>query len=180
MIKTMKQHKGTMIAIATAIVGVLVILLLLGRFADSPETPLVSPVDAPAKTFVKEDFQITLTDVFQPIEKDGFFAFYTYDTAMVYVLKEEKMLFDDISLEEYGNLVLDANDRAGLTLNAEKDFVWFEYTGTPEHQEICYFVVCCESEDAFWIVNFATPVTNVSQYKAAFLDWASTIQVGNQ
>ena len=176
--KTAKQNKGTVIAVAVAIVGILVILLLLSRFADSPETPLASPVDAPAKTFVKEDFQITLTDVFQPIEKDGFFAFYTYDTAMVYALKEEKILFDAISLEEYGNLVLDANGRTGLTLNKEKDFVWFEYTGTPEKQEICYFVVCCESEDAFWIVNFATPVSNSSQYKAAFLDWASTIQVG--
>lgn len=176
--KTTKQHKGTIIAVATAIVGILVILLLLGRFADDPETSLASPVDAPAKTFVKEDFQITLTDVFQPIEKDGFFAFYTYDTAMVYVLKEEKMLFDDISLKEYGNLVLEASGRSGLPVNTEQDFVWFEYTGTPEKQEICYLVVCCESEDDFWIVNFATPVTNSSHYKAAFLDWASTIQIG--
>ena len=176
----MKPRKGTIIAVTTAIVGILVILLLLGKLKDTPNAPLTSPVDAPAKTFVKDEFQITLTDVFQPIEKDGFFAFYTYDTAMVYVLKEEKMLFDDISLEEYGSLVLKANDRTDLSVNTETDFVWFEYTGTPENQEICYFVVCCESKDAFWIVNFATPVTNVSQYKAAFLDWASTIQVGKQ
>ena len=80
-------------------------------------------------------------------------------------------------LEEYGELVLQANGRTGLRINQEEGFIWFAYTDTPEDQEIYYLAVCCQSEDAFWIVNFATPASNRDQYKETFLDWAETIQI---
>ena len=96
---------------------------------------------------------------------------------MVFTVREAKMLFDDITLEEYGELVLTANNRIGLQMKQGEGFIWFDYTDTPDGQETYYLAVCCESEDAFWIVNFATPASNREKYKEEFLDWAGSIKI---
>lgn len=133
---------------------------------------------ASPKTFTKEDFQITLTDAFASTEEAGCFAFYRSKSAMVFTIREAKEFFGDITTEEYGDLVLEANGRTGIQMNQEDGFIWFEYTDTPEQQEIYYLAVCCQSKDAFWVVNFATPATNREQYKDTFLSWAKSIAVG--
>lgn len=159
-------RKGVLIMCAAIIFGFAVgFLLTRGLFSASP------------KTFTKGEFQITLTDAFTPKEQVGYFSCYHAKNAMVFTVREAKTLFGDITLEEYGELVLQANGRTGLRINQEEGFIWFAYTDTPEDQEIYYLAVCCQSEDAFWIVNFATPASNRDQYKETFLDWAETIQI---
>ena len=164
------NRKGAVITIAAAIFGVIIGNLVVGGLFGAEN---VSP-----KTFTKEDFQITLTDGFEASEEAGFFSFYHSKTAMVFTVREEKEIFGDITLEEYGDLVLQANNKTGIQMNQADGFIWFEYTDTPDTQEIYYLAVCCKGEDAFWIVNFATPATNRNQYKEDFLSWAKTIKVG--
>ena len=159
-------RKGVVIMFAAIIVGAVVgFLLTSGLFKDSP------------KTFTEGEFQITLTDAFEPAEEAGYFAFYRSKNAMVFTLREAKELFDDINLEEYGELVLEANGKTGMQRNQGEGFIWFDYTDTPDGQEIYYLAVCCESDDAFWIVNFATPASNRDKYKGIFLDWARSIKI---
>ena len=146
------NRKGAVIMIAASIIG-LAIGLLLSRGLFGAEKA-------------------------SPTEVEGFFSFYRSKSAMVFTVREEETLFGDITLEEYGDLVLKANGRTGIKMNQDEGFIWFEYTDTPEEQEIYYLVVCCRSEDAFWIVNFATPATNRDQYKETFLSWAKSIKVG--
>lgn len=164
------SRKGALIMIAAIILGAAIGLFLPGGF--------LSIDTASPETFTKEDFQITLTDAFEPAEEEGFFAFYNSKAVMVFTVREDKAQFEDMSLEEYSQLVLKANNRDGVQMNQENGFMWFDYTDTPEDQEIYYLAVCCESEDAFWIVNFATPATNREEYKETFLKWAKTIKVG--
>lgn len=164
------NRKGAMIVICAAIAGLIIGLFLPGGFLN---VRTASP-----KTFTKEDFQITLTDAFEPTEQAGFFAFYRSKSAMVFALREAEELFGDITLEEYGNLVLEANGRTDIKTNQEDSFIWFEYTETPEQQEIYYLAVCCRGKDAFFIVNFATPASNQDKYKETFLNWAESINVG--
>lgn len=163
------NRKGTIIMIAAVVLGVAIGLFLPGGFLGAETT---SP-----KTFAKEEFQITLTDAFEPIEEDGFFAFYNSKSVMVFTVREAKELFGDITVEEYGNLVLEANGRTGTKMNQDESYIWFEYTDTPEEQEIYYLAVCCRSKNAFWIVNFATPASNQDKYKETFLNWAKSIKI---
>jgi hypothetical protein len=159
-------RKGMVIMIAAIILGTVVgFLLTSGLFKDSP------------KTFTKGEFQITLTDAFEPAEQAGYFTFYSSKNALVFTLREAKTFFDDITLKEYGELVLKANGKTGMQMKQGDGFLWFDYTATPEDEEIYYIAVCCESEDAFWIVNFATPVSNRDEYMETFLDWARSIEI---
>lgn len=162
------SRKGMAILIAAMILGG-----ALGHFLAGGLLP-----EEEAKTFTEGDFRITLTDAFEPVEETGFFAAYQTNSAMVFTVREDMGYFGDISLEEYGGLVLEANGKTGMETNQEEGLLWFEYTDAPDGQEIYYVAVCCESEDAFWIVNFATPATNRDEYRETFLDWAKTIEVG--
>lgn len=164
------NRKGAVIMVAAIVFGVVIGLFLPGGFFGT-ET-------ASSKTFTKEDFKITLTDAFESAEEAGFFAFYHSESVMVFTLREEKTLFGDITVKEYGDLVLEANGRTGIEMNQDDGFIWFEYTDTPEEQEVYYLAVCCQGENAFWIVNFATPADNREQYKETFLNWAKSIKVG--
>ena len=164
------NRKGTFIMIGAIILG-----LVIGFFATNSLFGLrtVSP-----KTFTKGEFQITLTDDFAPTEEEGYYAFYQSKSALVFALREGKEHFDDITLAQYADLVLEANGRTDLARNQGDGFIWFEYTDTPDDQEVYYISVCCQGEDAFWIVSFATPEVNRNQYKETFLNWAKTIKVG--
>ena len=164
------NRKGVVITIVAAILGAVVGYLVTGGLLNGENT-------AP-KTFTKEDFQITLTDAFEEAQEEGCHSFYTSKTAMVFTVREEKEIFGDITLKEYGDLVLQANGRTGIQMNQGEGFIWFEYTDTPSKQEVYYLAVCCQGEDAFWIINFATPVKNQAKYQETFLDWAKTIKVG--
>ena len=135
-------------------------------------------MDRPAKkTFTEGDFQITLTDEFEETKEEGYFSIYRSKTAKVATMREPKTIFGDITLEEYCDLVAQANGRSGAKVHKEDGFLWFDYTNTTSEQALYCVMVCCEGEDAFWIVNFATPVTNQGKYKETFFDWARTIQV---
>lgn len=162
-------RKGAVITIAAVVVGVVLGQLLSGGFFDPEPSP---------KTFTEGDFQITLTDEFKAAEEDGFYAFYESKDILVFAIQEEKEIFGDITLEEYGDLVLEANGKTGGKMNRGEGFLWFDYTDTVDGQEVYYMAVCCQGEEAFWIVNFATPVENRTQKKDVFLNWAKTIKAG--
>lgn len=164
------NRKGSVIMVAAVAIGVAVGLFLPGGFFGKS--------DAAPKTFTKEDFQITLTDAFEATNEPGFFATYSSKTAMVAVVREDKALFGDISVNEYGMLVIEANKRTGAKLNQEDGFVWYEYTHTADEQEVYYLVACYQSQDAYWIVNFLTPATNQAKYKDTFIDWAENVKFG--
>lgn len=164
------NRKGAVIMIAASLVGLAVGLFLSrGLFGAEKASP---------KNFTKDEFQITLTDAFEPTEAEDFFAVYRSKSVMVFTLREAKELFDDITVEEYGDLVLEANGRTGIKMNQDERFIWFEYIDTPDERETYYLAVCCQGENAFWIVNFATPASNRDQYKETFLNWAKSIKVG--
>ena len=164
------NRKGAMITIVGAVLGVIIgVLLTRGLLGTESASP---------KTFTKEDFQITLTEEFKATEEAGFFSSYESKTVIIFTVREEKEIFGDITLKEYGELVLQANGKTGIQMNQEEGFIWFEYTDTPGEQDIYYLAVCYQGEDAFWVVNFATPATNRGKYKDTFFDWAKTIKVG--
>lgn len=164
------DRKGLVICACAAIVGVIIGLFLPGGFLNSDV--------AEPKTFVKEDFKIVLTDDFEQTQEAGCFTAYGSKAVAVLVIRENAADFENMTLEEYGALILKTNNRADLELHKDGELVWCEYTDTPSNQELYYRVVCYQSEDAFWIVNFATPATNREKYKEIFTQWAGSVEVG--
>lgn len=161
------RRKGTVFFFSCVILGV-VLGVVFPRAFGGTDTPS-------AKTFTKNDFQITLTDAFAETQLENFFVVYESKNAAVFTIREDKALFGDITLEEYGNFVLQANNRTHLTLNKSENYLWFEFNHTPEDQELYYMGVCYQSGDAFWTVHFATPATNRDTFKETFTRWADSV-----
>ena len=42
-----------------------------------------------------------------------------------------------------------------------------------------YFAVLFKGEDAFWMVQFAVPEADITEYRPLFIDWAKTIEFTN-
>ena len=162
------NRKGAIIMIAAIVIGVVIGLFSSGLFNIDTTSP---------KTFTKEGFEITLTDAFQETELEGFFTCYESKTTFAFVVQEEKEIFGDITLDEYADLVLEANERTGLKKNENGDFVWFAYTDTPETQELYYLSVCYEGEDYFWVITFSTPAVNQEDFHPKFIQWAESCKV---
>lgn len=164
-------RKGAVIMIAAVIFGLIVGKLLV------PDN-LFSEQSADPETYTKENFQITLTENFKEVEQSGWFAAYESKTAMVFILREAEELIGDMTVEEYGDLVLEANGMTDFKMTKAEDYVWVDYTDTPEEQEIYYMVACFRGEDAYWVINFATPAVNREDYREIFFDWADSVNAG--
>lgn len=161
-------------------VGLLVIIvaMLLGAFSGRLIARGLLQADA-EKTYTADHFSITMDAGMENEEIAGYDVCYRSRSVIVFGLREEKHLFPEgTTLEDYGGYVLEANGKTGTTLNRGDGFVWLEYTAAPDGQEIYYLIACCQGEDAFWIVNFATPSANQAEYRQTFLDWAESIRVG--
>ena len=163
-----RNRKGTIITIAAVVIGVVIGLFSSGMFNFGTISE---------KTFTKEGFEITLTDEFRESELEGFFTCYESKTAFAFVVREEKEIFGDITLDEYADLILDANERTGLKKNEKGDFIWYSYTDTPDSQELYYLSVCCEGKDHFWVITFSTPEVNQEDFHPKFIQWAESCKV---
>lgn len=77
------------------------------------------------------------------------------------------------TLEEYGNLVIPTN---GISAQLEKveGLTKFEYEFT-DSDTYKYIGFVFKSDDAFWLVQFATLAENYDNYSAAIMEWAKTI-----
>ena len=163
-------QKGAVVTAIAVAVG-LIIGSVVGSAAGGALTT------ASPKTFTQGDFQITMTDNLSPVGIDGFYAAYQSKSVLVFAMREEKAVIGDMTLAEYSDLIWEMNGKTGTAAQQKDNFYWFSFTQTVDEEEVYYVAVCCEGTDAFWIVNFATPLTNKDTYHDTFLEWASTITV---
>ena len=165
------NRKGIAIFIAAILVGGLLGVAVSGGLFDST---------AAYKRFTEQDFQITLAEDFSQTQLSDFFAVYESKTAVAFVLREEKELFEGYTLDDYADLILEVNQRTDLAKHSAGDYIWFEYNDTPDGQELYYRAACYESQEAFWVVSIATPAGNKEKYSDRIGDWLDSVVVGNQ
>lgn len=133
------------------------------------------------KDFTVDEMTITLTGSFKETKAEGFAAAYGTHEVAVFIVKEPFALaegFGDLSLEEYGELVIGNNAAAaGAQLQMGEDPLWFSYTYTPPQQEETYYYHCAmfKSADAFWLVQFATPEDKAEEYMPQFAQWLDSV-----
>ncbi len=161
-----QSRKGAVLTVIAVVIGLVIGVLVSGAFRS------VSP-----KTFTKDAFRITLTDEFSAVGVNGFYAAYQSKSVLVFAQREDKSTLEEMSLAEYSALVCGLNNKPETDMQQGSDFCWFSFTETVDEEEIYYIAVCCESADAFWIVNFATPVANQEKYHNTFLEWAASISI---
>lgn len=165
-------RKGLLILIVAAIVGAVV--------GYSITSNLFSNKTPDPKDFSSNGMNITLTDEFVKTDIENYTVAYDSKNVAVFALKEAFALADglqDYTLEQYGNLVLQNNNLSASKLQNLEGLTEFEYEFTnPDTKDTYkYFSFVYKSNDAFWLVQFATLTENVDECSSKIIEWAKTI-----
>ncbi len=148
-----KKFNPLWVILPLAVVGILaaaiiVLLSILGGGTD----------------FSCDGMTITLDKSFEEVPDTGFAGCFESPETAVFVLREDFSLMpglEDFPLEEYASLVLQNNQVGTDTQLQNKDgLYWFEYDfdNLAEGKTYHFYVYTFKSADAFWLVQFATPV----------------------
>ena len=179
------NRKSIVIFVFAIIIGLLVgtfigkiIGVSIGKIVGGSINNIIASTTDTPKTFTKEGFEITLTDAFKEVEEPGFFSCYSSKSIMVFVLQEDKSLFDSITLDQYCTLVQQNNSQYNPQPHSGDGLIWLDYTYTADDQQLYYMAFCYETEDAFCTVTFVTPAGNRDECTDTFLQWAKTLKVG--
>ncbi len=160
-----KMRKRSYIVMAIALV-VGVVLGVVSGLLDSDE---ITP-----KTFSKEEMSITLTSEFMYFPQEDFTACYGTENYTVLVSKDEFSYFEEVP-DIYGYAELVIADPAIETVDYE-GFISFEYTGYGDDgTEYSYFATVFETEDAFWLIQFASETEKYEEILPTFVEWAKTV-----
>lgn len=172
------RKKGTkigLIVLIAAIIGGGILGLGIGGM-------LLSDINAKEKIFSTNGMEITLNTSFSEMDVEGFTQCYGSKNVAVFVIKEEFTLlesFQDYSIEEYGNLVIENSGLGDEVQLKEEDgltYFEFEYTNPDENIVYDYFGMVYKGSDAFWLIQFAVAEENVEKYRQQIFDWAQTVR----
>lgn len=123
---------------------------------------------------------ITLADNFEEMDYEGFTRCYESKSVAVLTLKEAFTLMpglEDYTLEEYAELVLNANGMTMSDLKEQDGILYFSYIAEGSSGQDYYYVATLhKGNDGFWLIQFATPATNESKLHDQFIDWAETVK----
>ena len=165
-------RKGLLILIVAAIVGAVV--------GYSITSNLFSNKTPDPKDFSSNGMTIKLTDEFVKTDVENYTVAYDSKNVAVFALKEAFALadgFQDYTLEQYRNLELQNNNLSSSKIEDKEGLIGFEYEFTnPDTKDTYkYFSFVYKSNDAFWLVQFATLTENVEEYGPKIIEWAKTI-----
>lgn len=115
-------------------------------------------------------------------QANGATAYYLSNTAGVVALKEDFTtledagLSSDMTLDEYGQTVIDANSLTAQLQEAD-GIKYFVYENSVDDQDFTYYATVFEGSDAFWLIQFFCETKNYDQLQSNFLEWAKTVKV---
>lgn len=151
-----------LIFIVTSIIG-----FCVGYFGETDE---IYP-----ETFTKDGMSITLTDEFIYVPQDNLTACYGDGDYTVMTIKEEFSLFpENTTIEDYlGYVLIESPD---IEVFDYEGLICFEYISYGDDgTEYCYFATVFETDDAFWLVQFATVTEDYEEAFPLFVEWAKTV-----
>ena len=164
--------KGIVILCVAAIVGAIVgYVSTTGLLAGGSNDP---------KTFTANGMSITLTKAFKETQMQGFTNCYDSADVAVFALKEEFTLmegFEKYTLEQYADLVIQNNNLSEAVVKKENGLTGFQHEWVnPDTQDTCrYISFVYKTEDAFWLVQFATLKENADARMEDITQWAKTV-----
>ena len=164
-------RRGLVVLIASALVGVVI--------GFGVTSSLFSGGKGAEKTFSDGGMSLVLTDEFRKVSVANYAAAYESKNVAVFALKEPFALvegFGDYTLEEYRDLVRQANRLEAQSLQTDDGLIGFTYeSANPETGEVYrYFAFVYKTGDAFWLVQFATRTETADRYADAIEKWAAS------
>ena len=160
----------------TVIIVCAVIGGLIGYFGASGSNSS-EPMSIVPQTFENAYFSITLTESFDTTTYDGFDACYESNDVLVLASRETfdgDEEFAQLSLTEYGQLIIDANELGGYVSGGD-GLVYFSYTEKIDGDDYNYDVYLYKSDDAFWMIQFVTFADTTSLYQDSITQWAKSV-----
>lgn len=171
-----QKNKKTMILI---LIGAAIIGYLGGFYGynSAAHGNSSEPMSTVPQTFENAYFSITLTESFDTTTYDGFDA--CYESTDVLVLASQEPFdgdeeFAQMSLTEYGQLIMDANELGGYVSGSD-GLVYFTYTESIDGDDYRYDVYLYKSSDAFWMIQFVTFADTTELYQDSITQWAKTV-----
>lgn len=164
--------RGSIILVIAVIIGGIIGYLI----SDA----LFSPAPPEEKVFASDGMTITMTDEFKETGYEGFTAVYESKTVALFVIKEPFTLVpgvESITLEEYAGLIFKNNGIEPTEIKKEDGLTYFEYEFlNPELNEtFTYFSFIFKTDDAFWLIQFATAKKDAEENRADILGWAKSV-----
>lgn len=121
------------------------------------------------KEYTCQDLTMTVPSNMRDVTGGEAWSSYTFtldskDVA-IFALKEPYTDFEaDITLEEYADLVIQANDLDTMDIQRSTgDYRYFEYTANLEDGDYRYLTAVYRGKDGFWFVQIAAPILKYDQ-----------------
>lgn len=167
-------RKGLVVSIALSVIGAIIGYTFAAGLLTN-KTPV-------AKTFSSDGMTIELTNEFREKGIENYTVAFDSKKVAVFALKEEFTLldgFEDYTLEQYVDLVIQANNLTSVEIKTVDGLMHFEYEHTnPETNDTYqYFSYVYKANDGFWLIQFATLDENVEEYAVKIVEWAKSVNV---
>ena len=134
-----------------------------------------------ALDFSAPGMRLTLTNEFTEASLDHYTACFEKEDVRVLALEDpysETEGLEAYTAEEYGTRLL-AENGLDAALETDDGLTAFSYiyTDPDTGDNYYYYSVITKGSDAFWTVQFTTPLKNEHKYQDEFVKWAKTIEV---
>ena len=156
-------------AVISFVVGIIV--------ADVPIMALFSKT----KTFTADEMSITLPkDFTATTTMDGFIACYGTSDVSIYIHKDIITEENDLHLYNLDNYRLNILHKNGLSYDDLKNtegnaYFVYDYVNESSKAIYTFYTFTYKTDDAFWMVQFATEKNKATQYEADIIQWADTV-----
>lgn len=133
------------------------------------------------KTYTSNGISVTMSDGFQEKSIVSQTVYLESTESIFSALKEDFSVLEAVdlgesaSLKDYAEAVV-ANNKADYEIKEEDGLTYFEYEKTVSGKDFYYLACVYKSDDAFWLVNFASEASNKGKYQPLFKRWAKTIK----
>lgn len=136
------------------------------------------------KTFSHDGMSMTLTDEFISTKQANFDFTYATEDVVVVGLKEsfaDYPQLESYTQAQYGNAVIQNNGLQYSIVQQKDGMVFFEYDATSggSKEEYHYVSYVFKTDEAFWMIQFATLKTDAAEYADQIKQWADTITFKN-
>lgn len=172
----MDKKKITAIVVFVVVAVIVVAIGILGSKLLSDDT---------LKDYSTDELTFQSTETLTKKTISGYSIYFENVTGDVIVLgnKESKselskLGYEDLNLEKYATVIYEGEDDTISELKQSEDnrFYYFTYDYKEGNEDIFYVGAMYETENDFWLINFACKLSEQKKYEEKFIEWASTVK----
>ena len=154
-------------------------LLGCGSSDDKPKEKIIE-----AKTFTSDDLSITLTNEFVESTQETYQFYYSSGSAICIGVKEAKDTISNVnpdihSLQEYAEVSMMRSDISADFTQYNDHTLVYEWENNINDTDYSYIAYITETEDAYWMIQFATLSEQYENVKADFASYFDSIVFTN-